>query len=105
MNSILMTLLLLAAVGYFAWQIRGRWRLMRLGPNENRFDQIGERLRRTWRFAFVQERMRRYWWAGIAHLFIFFGFLVLLFRSLVLFGRGYAPEFTFWGIFSHENLF
>lgn len=105
MNPILMTLVLVIAIALFAWQARRRWRLMRLGPNESRFDQLGERLRRTWQFAFAQERMRRYWWAGIAHLLIFFGFLVLLFRSLVLFGRGYAPDFDFWGIFSHEHWF
>ena len=49
--------------------------------------------------------MRRYWWAGIAHLAIFFGFVVLLFRSLVLFGRGYSEGFTFWGIFGLNNPF
>ena len=105
MNPFVMTLMLVVAVALFAWQIQRRWRLMRLGPNENRFDQIGERLRRTWRFAFVQERMRRYWWAGIAHWGIFIGFVVLLFRSLVLFARGYSPEFTYWGIFDKTNAF
>lgn len=105
MNWIAMTLLLICSLGYFACQIGRRWRLMRLGPEEYRFDRIGERLRRTWQFAFAQQRMRRYWWAGIAHLFIFFGFLVLLFRSLILFGRGYSKDFDFWGIFAHTHLF
>jgi Fe-S oxidoreductase len=102
MNPIVMTLMLLAAVGLFAWQAARRWRLMTLGPNESRFDQIGERLRRTWQFAFAQQRMRRYWWAGLAHLAIFFGFLVLLINSLILFGRGYSPAFTFWGLFADD---
>jgi Fe-S oxidoreductase len=105
MNPIVMTLMLVISVALFGWQIQRRWRLMRLGPNENRFDRIGERLRRTWEFAFAQERMRRYWLAGIAHLAIFFGFLVLLFRSLALFGRGYSPDFMFWGIFEKTNAF
>ncbi len=80
---------------------------MTLGPAEPepRTDRIGERIARTWRFAFAQERMRRYWWAGVGHLVIFVGFLVLLFRSLVLFGRGYSEGFDFWGIFSHDNAF
>ncbi|MBN2559889.1 MAG: (Fe-S)-binding protein [Phycisphaerae bacterium] len=105
MNWMAMTLLLVTLVGLFVWQARRRWALMTLGPSENRTDQIGERLKRTWQFAFAQQRMRRYWWAGIAHMAIFFGFLVLLFRSLVLFGRGYSAEFEFWGIFSHEHAF
>ena len=36
-----MTVLLTGAWGLFGWQILRRWRLMTLGPNENRFDQIG----------------------------------------------------------------
>lgn len=105
MNPIVMTLLLVLAIGVFAWQAVRRWRLMTLGPTEARFDQIGERLRRTWQFAFAQERMRRYWWAGVAHMLIFFGFLVLLFRSLILFGRGYSAEFDFWGLFATSHAF
>ncbi|RIK67519.1 MAG: (Fe-S)-binding protein [Planctomycetota bacterium] len=91
-----MTLLLAAAWGLFAWQIFRRWRLMTIGPGENRFDQIGTRLRRTWEYAFAQKRMRRYWWAGIAHQLIFTGFVVLLLRTLVLWGRGYSEGFNLW---------
>lgn len=95
MNPTAMTVLLLAAWGLFAWQIIRRWRLMTLGPAEARFDRIGERLRRTWEYAFAQKRMRRYWWAGIAHQFIFLGFVVLLLRTLILWGRGYDESFDF----------
>jgi Fe-S oxidoreductase len=105
MNPFVMMLMLVISLALFAWQIGRRWKLMRLGPGENRFDRIGERLRRTWDFAFAQERMRRYWWAGMAHLAIFIGFVVLLFRSLVLFARGYSPDFTYWGIFARDNAF
>lgn len=96
MNPLAMTVLLVGAWGLFAWQILRRWRLMTLGPNENRFDQIGTRLRRTWEYAFAQKRMRRYWWAGIAHQLIFTGFVVLLLRTLVLWGRGYSEGFDLW---------
>jgi Fe-S oxidoreductase len=34
--------------------------------------------------------------AGIAHKLIFAGFLVLLLRSLILWGRGFQPDFNFW---------
>ena len=98
-----MTLLLSAGWGFFAWQMRRRWRLMRLGPSESRFDRIGERLRRTWKYAFVQKRMRRYWWAGAAHGVIFVGFGVLILRSVMLFGRGYSTDFDFWGILAEGS--
>ena len=101
MNPSIMTILLAASLGYFAWLIRRRWRLMRLGPDESRFDHIGERLKRTWQYAFAQKRMPRYKWAGIAHRVIFAGFMVLLLRSLILFGRGYSENFNFW-LFGHD---
>ncbi len=104
MNPLAMTLLLLAAWGYFGWQMLRRYRLMTVGPGENRLDQIGERLRRTWEYAFVQKRMPRYYWAGIAHKVIFAGFMVLLLRTLILFGRGYSSHFDFWGVLSIDSL-
>ncbi len=91
-----MALLLLAGWGLFAAQAARRWRLMTIGPGEHRLDPVGERLRRTWEYAFAQKRMRRYWWAGIAHQLIFLGFVVLLLRTLILWGRGFDEYFDFW---------
>jgi len=34
--------------------------------------------------------------AGLAHILIFFGFLVLLLRSLILWDRGFIPDFNLW---------
>jgi len=98
MNPIAMSLLLVVAWGLFAWQLKRRYALMTLGPGESRLDNLAERLRRTWQYAFAQKRMRRYWWAGIAHQLIFLGFIILLLRSLLLFGRGFDADFTFWGL-------
>jgi len=98
-----MTLLLVVGIAVFAWQMRRRWRLMRIGPDECRCDRIVERLKRTFTFAFAQRRMPRYATAGIAHQIIFIGFLVLLLRSLTLFGRGYVEEFDFW-ILGHDTV-
>lgn len=98
MNWIVMTLALVASLGLFAYSARNRWRLMRIGPSDLQFDNIGERISRTLRFAIGQARMPRYAGAGIAHILIFFGFLVLLLRSLILFARGYTddPTFGYW---------
>src|SRR4051812_47100498 len=104
MSPILITILLLGAWGIFFWQIMRRYRLMTIGPRENRFNNIGERLRRTWEYAFVQKRMPRYKWAGYAHKFIFLGFIVLLLRTLVLWGRGYYQNFDFWIFGIHQPL-
>ena len=110
MAPLFMTLLLLSAWGLFGWQISRRYRLMRLGPSENRLDNLGERIKRTWEYAFVQKRMPRYLWAGLAHKVIFAGFIVLLLRSLILFARGFVgvlPDgghpFGYW-IFEHGTV-
>lgn len=97
MNPIAMTVLLLAGFGAFAWSARRRWQLMRVARSrENRADRIGRRIAATLAYAVGQKRMLRYPLAGIAHIAIFFGFLVLLLNSLMLWGRGYAPGFDFW---------
>ncbi|NOT00088.1 MAG: 4Fe-4S dicluster domain-containing protein [Phycisphaerales bacterium] len=87
-----MTVLLLVSLGAFARTARRRWQLLRVGAPVRRWDRIGERLAATWGYAFAQKRMRRYPLAGVAHMFIFLGFVVLLLRSLILFSRGFVPD-------------
>ncbi len=104
MNWIAMTVLLVVTLGFFAWSAQRRWRLMMVAKAPaNRADQISRRLALTLRYAVGQLRMVRYPLAGWAHIAVFFGFLVLLLNSLILFGRGYVPGFNFW-IFSPDNL-
>ncbi len=96
MGPIFMAALLMAGWGVFAWSAYRRWKLLRVGGTENRFDRLAQRLRATWNFAFRQRRMPRYPLAGAAHMVIFLGFGVLLLRSLILWGRGFDPNFDFW---------
>ncbi|HUU98196.1 MAG TPA: (Fe-S)-binding protein [Phycisphaerae bacterium] len=104
MNWIAMTVLLVVTLGLFAWSAQRRWRLMMVAKAPaNCGDQIGRRIVLTLRYAVGQLRMVRYPLAGWAHIAVFFGFLVLLLNSLILFGRGYVPGFNFW-IFSPDNL-
>src|SRR5277367_894186 len=96
MNWMAMTSIFIAALAAFSWSAYRRWNLLRVGANVNRFDRIGERLRGTWRYAFRQEKMDYYSPAGLAHKLIFTGFIVLLLRSLTLWGRAFSPSFNFW---------
>jgi Fe-S oxidoreductase len=95
MNPTVMLALIVGALAAFAWSASRRWHLLQIGRVENRFDRIGERLGAVWRYAFRQERMDYYQPAGIAHKLIFTGFLVLLLRTLVLWGRGFYPAWNF----------
>ncbi len=96
MSSYAMLALLVVAWCAFGYSASRRWKLLRAGGAESRFDRIGERLMGTWRWAFKQERMDYYQPSGIAHKLIFLGFAVLLLRTLVLWGRGFSPTFNLW---------
>ena len=96
MNALVMSLLLLVAFGVFALAAGRRWLLLRTGRAADRFDRLGDRVKAVWRYAFIQERMDYYQPAGIAHKLIFVGFVVLLLRTLVLWGRGFDASFNLW---------
>lgn len=96
MNPIAMGLILVGLVGAFLVIASKRFRLLREGSatHEPRTNAVGERLRRVWTFALVQKKMRYYFAAGVAHQLIFVGFAVLLLRTLILWGRGFVPDFN-----------
>lgn len=98
MNPVAMAVVLLGLWGLFAWSARRRWALMLVGAPtwESRFDRIVDRLKAVVVFALYQKKMRYYFWAGLAHNLIFVGFAVLLLRTLVLWGRGFDPNFNLW---------
>jgi Fe-S oxidoreductase len=94
MNPVAMLCLLVGALAMFAWSANRRWQLLVTGRPENRLDRIKERIEVVWRYAFAQEKMDYYQPAGLAHKFIFAGFVLLLFRILMLWGRGFSPTFS-----------
>jgi Fe-S oxidoreductase len=91
-----MLTMLVALGAAFAWSANRRWQLLKVGRDENRIDHLVERLKGTYEYAFVQKKMGYYPLAGLAHKLIFVGFLVLLLRSLTLWGRGFDPAFNLW---------
>jgi Fe-S oxidoreductase len=103
MKWLVMTVLLVAGWGGFAYSAWQRWRLMRSARRpEKRWDRLGDRFRSVLVYMFGQKRMVRYPAAGWAHVAVFFGFLVLLLNTLILWGRAYDPEFVFW-VFGHDQ--
>ncbi len=104
MSPIAMTLLLVVSLGIFGWSARRRWQLMRVAQRpDNRGDRIGERIGSVMQYVFGQRRMPRYPAAGYAHVIVFFGFIVLLLNSVMLWVRGYDADFTFWGVLGLDS--
>lgn len=96
MSPIFMSVLLLAGWGIFAYSAMRRWKLLMVGAPTKPLDRYGKRLLLVFNYAIQQMRMRRYPLAGIAHMMIFSGFVVLLPRTLILWGRGFDESFHLW---------
>jgi Fe-S oxidoreductase len=107
MNPLVMIVVLLSMIGFFAWSSARRFMALAAAQPEPRFDLEGDslikRIQNTLVYAFGQKKMPYYPWAGIAHIFIFFGFQVLLLRVLMLWGRGFDPTFNFFGLLALDN--
>ncbi|MBT8340346.1 MAG: (Fe-S)-binding protein [Desulfatitalea sp.] len=96
MNPVIMSLLLLAALTVFGRTIYRKIRLlMALGPAD-RTNHLKERLAGMLILAVGQKRLvgrARERGPGIVHAFIFWGFCVLLIRSLNIYGEGFHEGF------------
>src|SRR5437899_12212951 len=93
-KSIAVLAVLLAAIAYFSIRARQLYRILRLGPTENRFDHIPERLRGVLSYVGLHTRMFRNVYSGTLHLFIFYGFVVLLTAIIQAFGEVIIPGFS-----------
>lgn len=96
MNPIAMALLLSLGFGVFLWNISKRWRLLVSATRALDSDHHSPALRfkRLVLHGLLQSKLRRYPAAGWAHTVVFLGFVVLLARTLVLWGRGFDPTFS-----------
>ncbi len=91
---VLFCLVFAAATGLF---VRSSIRLVRslcIGRKEDRFGDVGARLRNVLVVAFGQTRLLREPLAGLMHFFIFWGFVILLTAVLEAILQGILPGFS-----------
>ncbi len=102
MSPIAMTLLLVLTLSAFSWAAARRWRQLRIGKPDPDFTLDGgalvARVRDTVLYAFGQRKMPYYKLAGVSHMLIFGGFLVVGVNSLMLIARGFDASFDFFGL-------
>ncbi|MGD8861565.1 MAG: (Fe-S)-binding protein [Myxococcales bacterium] len=107
MNPLAMTVIIVGLLGFFAWSAIRRFKLLQAGAAETRFsiegDALGKRVNDLLVYVFGQRKMPYYRWAGIAHIMIFYGFMVLLLNTIMLWGRGYDPHFDIFGLLALDN--
>ncbi|HLO67870.1 MAG TPA: (Fe-S)-binding protein [Holophaga sp.] len=94
----LFALIPLAGLACFAWIIRRRLEpLLRAAPDPRR-DRVGVRLLLVLKIWLAQWRHPRYLLAGVLHIVLFLGFLVLGARSLQMVFLGIWPGFALPGL-------
>jgi Fe-S oxidoreductase len=99
-RPIIVTLMLLTAFGTFAYTAKKRIRLLLSGRKKlNRFDNIPARIGAVLQYAVAQQRMFKDPYAGIFHILIFSGFMILGLRTASLYLLGYNPG-LFYDIFT-----
>lgn len=92
LNSIIFALVLIGAFGFFAYNVKRLISYLQLGKPENRFDNIGRRIWKVLVIAIGQSKILREPFAGLLHVMIFWGFIVLLTAVLESMLEGLIPS-------------
>jgi len=92
-GTLLFALVLLAAIVFFAYTASRRIQLLLLGNGapDPRFDRPGRRLWNVVEYGLLQRKMFRDPYAGLYHILIFSGFVVLTVRTASLVLEGLFP--------------
>lgn len=93
-TRLLFLLIPLAGVGCFAWILAKRLAPLLKAAPDPRLDRFPGRLRLVIKIWLAQWRQPRYMLAGVLHIILFFGFLVLGARSLQLVFVGFVDGFV-----------
>jgi Fe-S oxidoreductase len=83
----------IAGLSLFAYVIYKRYGLLRIGQTDPRLSSLGARLLGLFTYGILQKRQPRYFWTGVIHILIFWGFVVLGLRSIHLVTQGLNVPF------------
>ena len=97
MNPLVMSILLIAGTAVFCHTMYYKIQLLMALEPLNRANHIKDRLINMVVIAIGQKRLagrKKEWAAGIMHAFIFWGFCILIIRSLNIYGEGFIKGYT-----------
>lgn len=94
-EPLLFSIAVLFSLAFFLRNIVRLLRILKLGKPENRFTDVGKRIAQVVRIAFGQSKLLREPFAGLLHVVIFWGFVILLTAVLESIGQGFIPGFSF----------
>jgi hypothetical protein len=84
-------LMLIGGLSAFGYIILKRYRLLRKGEKDPRWSDFRERIVGLVKDGILQRRQPRYLFAGVLHIIIFWGFVVLALHSFELLVSGLWP--------------
>jgi Fe-S oxidoreductase len=96
MSPVFMSILLIVGLAIFGRTMYQKALLLMALEPTNRADHIMDRIRNVVVIAIGQKRLvgrKKEWASGLMHAFIFWGFCILLIRSLNLYGEGFVKGF------------
>jgi Fe-S oxidoreductase/nitrate reductase gamma subunit len=94
-QNVLFLFVLVAALGFFAYNAQRLVRYLTTGFAENRTDEAWTRLRNVLVIGIGQSKILRDPFAGLLHASVFWGFVVLTIGSIEILVRGVFPAFGF----------
>lgn len=95
----LIYLLVLPFVAVFIYGVYRHYRLWKVGQPENRWDNPGARILALFKYAIFQTKILREAYAGVMHLFIFWGFLILFIGTCTVALQEYSGWKILYGSF------
>lgn len=95
MYPIPVAIILVLALGFFAYSMFKRYQLLALAKPTHRFDSIGTRIKGLFKYGIGQDKLiTKDLVPGLLHAFIFWGFCVVSLETIISFGAGFKEGFT-----------
>lgn len=94
-TKIVFAVILILALGFFVYSLGGLIKMIKVGKPESRYGNVSARLKNLFVYGILNAKLFRKKFAGILHVSIFWGFLVLLLMVIEGFMQIFFPEFTF----------
>ncbi len=99
-ERIIAAVLIIFAFGYFFYRVIYLLGLLRFGKPENSYDNVGKRIMTMIRQSILQGAQFRvkttdHVYAGIMHIFILWGFMILVFGEIEIILSVFIPNFSF----------
>lgn len=94
LKNFIFILFFFSSIAFFVFSTKRLISFLLLGQKENRFDRIGERLKKVFTIAIAQTKILREP-AGLLHVLIFWGFLLFIFAVLESILQGFYTPITF----------